>query len=75
MKIKGDDLIFSSGRKEYANCGLVGLSFRQGEFTISGGYDDGIWPDTWRDDPMSKEDLRELADYMIDLWTEFRGSI
>lgn len=48
MKAKDDYLIFSTGKKIYANC------------------------DMYSDD-LSKAEKEELADYMIDLWLEFKA--
>ena len=74
MKIENGEVVFSSGRRRSANGGVIGLS---SELDVSGGWDDGFWmPDgeDWRlpEDRIEKEDLIELADYMIALWTAFR---
>lgn len=76
MKINGDTITFSSGRTAYATNGIVGLSAPRGgdEWLVSEGYDGGIWSgleEEGRDDGLSKEDLRELAEYMIALWGRF----
>ncbi len=75
MEIKGDTVIFSSGRTRYANNGIIGLS---PSLDVSEGYDGGFqteiyeWdePDPERD--LTKEDLSELADYMISQWSKFK---
>ena len=77
MKIEGDDLIFSTGKKVYANRGIVGLG-ANGDVTE--GYDGGV--DTIldkccrRDDPeyvVQADELVELADYMIAEWNGVRA--
>ena len=74
MEIKGNKVLFSSGRTRYANQGIIGLSPR---LTVSEGYDGGFRTeiDEW-DDPdendLTKEDRIELADYMIAQWQKFR---
>ena len=37
MKIKDDEVVFSSGRREYANCGIIGINPKM---EITEGYDD-----------------------------------
>ena len=63
MKVDGDDLIFSTGKTLYANQGIIGIS---PDGVISEGYDDGI------EDNFTPKERRELADYMITLWTKWR---
>ena len=83
MKFEDDKIVFSSGRTAYANRGIVGLSEPdEGGWQISEGYDGGLWhtgSDDWREegDPnkLSPDDLRELADHMIDMWQRFKVSI
>lgn len=75
MKIEGDKVIFSTGKARSANCGIIGLSPEMG---VSEGYDGGFYsgPDgeEWRDEEekLTKEELVELADYMIEQWLKFR---
>jgi hypothetical protein len=64
MKIEGDDLIFSTGRKVYANYGIVGISPRLG---VTGGYDQGF------DGDLLPAERIELADYMIGQWLKFKS--
>lgn len=77
MKTEGDYLIFSSGRRAYANCGVVGLG---PDLSPREGWDGGIdWP-RYEDDPVGPEDLtaadmRELADHMILRWKLFKESL
>lgn len=76
MKIEGDKVIFSTGKTRGANCGIIGLSPRM---DVSGGYDGGFYngPDDeeWRDEDerLTKEELVELAEYMIEQWQKFRS--
>jgi hypothetical protein len=71
MRIEGDTIIFSSGREFYANRGVIGLS---DDLYVSQGYDGGLdaWPSEGTTHFMTPEERRELADYMIALWTKFR---
>lgn len=62
LKIEGDNVIFSSGRRDYANCGIIGLG---PDGSISGGYDGGF-PSHGRD--LTKAEQIELAEYMIQQW-------
>lgn len=71
MKINSDsDLVIfeSTGKKVYANCGIIGVSSDSKKIYLSEGYD-GDFPD----EELSKEEREELADYMINLWTEFKN--
>jgi hypothetical protein len=81
MKIESDEVTFSSGRKMYANLGIIGLS---PDLELSQGYDRSIdWPfPEWRDKDeraperqIDAQDMRELADYMIAQWTSFRDGL
>ena len=57
-------LFESTGRVEFANRGIVGMSpFGQ----VSEGYDG-----PFKDDAFSCKERAELADYMISLWTTFK---
>ena len=63
MKITEDELEFSTGRKEYAHARIVGIN---PDGIISYGYDGGFSVKTW-----TKEERKELAEYMITLWKNF----
>lgn len=81
LTIKDGTIHFSSGRTENANCGIIGLSE---DFTaVYNGYD-GLLdyhpgrfndPDELFRCALSPNDMRELADYMIDLWTRFKEQL
>ncbi len=60
----------SSKRKFYANDGIIGLVFDPTEckYSVSEGYDGALFPG----DQITDDERRELADYMIGLWTRFR---
>ena len=75
IKIDGDLIRFPSGKTVYAHCGIVRFS---PENEITGGYDSGldiaidetsICPD------LTIEEARELADYMIQRWQEFKSQL
>ena len=59
-----DGLIFSSGRKEYGNMGIVGVNEK---LEVSYGCDGGYWDRDW-----TREEKIELADHMIKLWTLYK---
>lgn len=68
MKIEDERyLVFSTGRRETANLGIVGLG---PDLTISEGYDGGFNERDWTPD-----ERRELADYMIAQWTAYRDQV
>jgi len=72
----GDGYVLSTGRRFYANRGLIGIN---PEMEVSEGYDGHIhygpifYPQEapgW-----SKEERAELADFMIALWSRFKASV
>lgn len=83
MKIEDDKIVFLSGRTAYANRGIVGLREPDEDgWHITVGYDGGLWSTGtpyWHKegDPrkLSPDDLRELADHMIDMWQRFKVSV
>jgi len=74
VKRKEDGFIFSSGKEMYANKGVIGLARAHEEYSFSWllceGYDGGF-----DDHYMTKAEKHELADYMIELWQEFKATI
>ena len=63
---KGDDFTFvTTGRKIDANRGIIGLA---PDGSVFGGYDDIVF---YYDDPITPEERRELAEYMIAQWAAF----
>lgn len=69
MRIEGDSIIFSSGKEMCANNGIVGIGRGDNSFYISEGYDGDL-----DIDKMTCEEKKELADYMIEMWTSFKHS-
>lgn len=69
-RIEGDTIIFSSGKKCYANGGIVGIS---PDLTLYEGYDG--WIGESFPDAGDRADFLELADLMIATWTRFRESL
>lgn len=68
-----DRIKFSSGREIYANCGIIGID---AGLSISEGYDGGIaWPSHDWGEPLTKDDMRELADMLIDRWQRFKETL
>lgn len=77
MKIEGDNVIFSTGKVRSVNGGIIGLS---PDLDITGGYDDGFYSKDMEDfyedsEKLTKEELIEIADYMIKQWQKFRTNI
>jgi hypothetical protein len=75
VTIKGDRVFFASGRTRYANGGVIGVS---PDLEVSDGWDGGFWSvgmEDHADDPLTRQDLEELADYMIGQWDRFKESI
>jgi hypothetical protein len=60
MEIKRDTITMSDGTEYYANNGIIGLCPRLG---LSEGYDGGFPYD------MPDKHRREIAEYMVALWT------
>ena len=77
MRIEKDNVIFKTGRVRSANCGIIGLA---PNYDVTGGYDQdfqNIKLDYW-DDPdeqLTKEEMLELADYMIWEWRIFKDKV
>ena len=68
MKVNGDDVYFEcSGRKEYANNGVIGMG-PDGAYA-SAGHDGCLGAAT----DFTPAERAELADYMIGLWQTFKG--
>lgn len=65
---RNEKLIFeTTGREMVVNRGIVGIAERDSD-VFYGGYDDH-----YRVDRLTAEEREELADYMIELWTRFKG--
>lgn len=66
MKVTKSSFYFESGKKLYANRGIVGLDVDTLE--TFGGYDGefGICDD------LSQEEREDLANYMISKWNEYK---
>lgn len=66
MIIEKEKILFSTGRKDAANCSIIGIN---PELVTYEGYD-GCFP-CWGNE-LTKEERIELADYMIGLWTKYK---
>jgi hypothetical protein len=68
---ENDELVFSTGKRIYANRCIIGLSDDVDEeyCRVSYGYDGGI-----AEENLTASEKIELADYMITLWTDYRNS-
>lgn len=69
-----DGVLFSSGRQIYTHANIVGLD-KDG--ALYHGYDGDIsWPPYEdQESPLSADDMRELADLMIERWTKFKAGL
>ena len=73
MKYNDSWYTLSTGRKFYANCGIIGMSrFKKDEFgkftlSLSEGYDGGISADDF-----STREQMEIANYIIWQWNLYR---
>lgn len=69
------DMILKSGRKVYCNDRFA----LDENLHITYGYDGSIpWPPDDDDDEadrLTPDDMREIADLMLDRWTRFRASL
>lgn len=79
---KRNEFILSTGRRVYANRGILGINVTpEGKFDIREGFDGNIWTDYQRDcrkdgeNVLTDAELRELADTAIEMWTKFRASL
>ena len=59
------------------NNGLWGIRFEDNCWTLYNGYDGYTYIDKeyYEDHPNANEDLRKIADGMIERWTEFRKTL
>lgn len=74
MKIVGEYLIFNTGKRVYANNGIVGID---GDYLLSTGYDNYLeTPFLENNDEgyeeLTKAEALELADYMIEVWQNYK---
>ena len=76
-----DVYTLNTGRTFSANQGIIGIKITAEGFAVSEGYDGGIpeanhpseadqYEDCW-----TAEEKRDLADYMIGLWTAYRDAV
>ncbi len=72
-------IYLSSGRKIYAHALIIGIDPK---LSVSYGYDGTIpWPvqdwDDWTppEGKLTADDMRELADMMIERWQKFKGTL
>lgn len=76
MKIEGDELVFSSGRRRYANGAIIGLRADANAShadSITGGYDHGMIDLAYEheeSEPLTPADIRELAQHMQARWRQ-----
>lgn len=73
MKIEGDYLIFSGGKRVYANAGIIGINT---DYRLAGGYDNYLEFDDMEDgDELTTVEKLEMADYMIELWQSYKKEL
>jgi hypothetical protein len=67
----------STGKEIHINYGIIGINE---EFSTFEGYDGDLFNLKYHNDPdyeedLTKEELLELSDYVINLWTIFREKV
>lgn len=77
MQIENNErIVFDTGKEIYADQGIIGLDVNN--LHIYDGYHGLIWCDSFLGKNQKKfltqEERGELADYMINKWTEFKGN-
>lgn len=76
MVSRGDKIVFTSGRSVYATGQIVGID---SDLYLTEGFDGQITDHfyNWNGDiqRVTADDMRELADIMIDRWTRYRASL
>lgn len=75
MKVEKEHFVFSTGRREYANNGLVSLGE---DMETRQGYDGTFANDLpWDEDcePLTQAEREELADYQIALWMAYKTAV
>ena len=77
MKISKNTIFFSTGRTRYANNGIIGIG---PDMNVTEGYDRGFYEFCQgsfldEDEILTKDELIELADYMIEQWKKFRSKV
>lgn len=74
MKVKGSEVILeATGRRLYAYGGVIGLGPQYGNPNVvvaHYGYDGEL---TEYEKPLTVEERRELAEYMVTRWKDFGG--
>jgi hypothetical protein len=71
IEVDGHTITFkSTGRRLDIAFGVVGLS---PDLRVHEGFDSDL--EEMLDDPLTREERRDLADYMIALWTKFRDTV
>ena len=78
MKVENEKITFDSGKVITANHGLIGLSENMN--FVSHGYDGHVWEkelveyykEYEIEDALTREELIELAMYMVALWKRFK---
>lgn len=65
MRIEDNYLVFSTGKKYYANGGIIGIDK---DLDLTEGCDNGM-----NDDELTNKEKVELANFMIDLWKKYKN--
>lgn len=83
IKKERDKFLLSTGKEIDVAFGIFGLDEpEEGEdWSISEGYDGTVWTYPWDAElvynqyDLTKEEVSEIADYMINLWTRFKKEV
>lgn len=74
MKVERSKIVMADGTEYYANMGIIGLN--EDGFVLTHGYDGGLHGNyEVNDGEIPSEHRREIAEYMIALWTRYLDSI
>ena len=80
LTIKENTIHFSTGKKVHAYFGIVGIRRTEKDIEVTSGYSDFIYSDgidflpPKEHDDLIKKERQELADYMIELWEDFKNA-
>ena len=73
MEIQDNKVFFSSGKTRYTYKGIIGID---SEMKVTEGYDGDFYSEAEfsedDDKKLTKDDLLELAGYMIERWEKFK---
>jgi len=85
LKFNNGKIIFSSGKRRYAHDGTIGIQIHGDDFEIGYGADGmfycnndqelSLYDDEEKELRLTREDIIELSDHMIDKWAKLRRKL